>query len=106
MSGRSDDLAVGRTGAGAGVHAPRLLMITPDFPPAPGGIQVMAHELARELRGFEIRVLAPTCAGAREFDARSGVAVRRVAAKHLPTRVSNLQLNVGAVLEARRFRPA
>src|SRR5438477_10614479 len=104
MHDRSEDLAAGGTGAGA--RAPRLLMITPDFPPAPGGIQVMAHELARELRGFDTRVLAPACDGAREFDARSGVAIRRVRANHPPAHVRNLALNAGAVLEARQFRPA
>jgi phosphatidylinositol alpha-1,6-mannosyltransferase len=81
-------------------------MITPDFPPARGGIQVMAYELARELRGFDTRVLAPACDGAHEFDARSGVAMRRVRPNHAPAHVRNLALNAGAMLEARRFRPA
>jgi phosphatidylinositol alpha-1,6-mannosyltransferase len=81
-------------------------MITPDFPPAPGGIQVMAHELARLLRGFDTHVLAPGGAGAREFDALSGLAVRRVGTHLLPARARNLQLTASALLEARRFRPA
>jgi phosphatidylinositol alpha-1,6-mannosyltransferase len=105
MPDGSEHLAADGAVAGAGVRAPRLLMITPDFPPARGGIQVMAYELARLLRGFDTHVLAPAGAGAREFDAQSAVAVHRVDARLLSARARNLQLNASALLQARRIRP-
>jgi phosphatidylinositol alpha-1,6-mannosyltransferase len=57
---------------------PRLLLLTPDFPPAPGGIQVVADRLARGLQGFSTTVIAPDAPGAPSFDAQSGVRTLRV----------------------------
>ena len=34
-------------------------MLTPDYPPAAGGIQVTAHRLATGIEGFRTLVLAP-----------------------------------------------
>ena len=48
---------------------PRVLMITPDFPPAPGGIQRVAHRLATNLSAVRSRVLTIDAAGARLWDA-------------------------------------
>jgi phosphatidylinositol alpha-1,6-mannosyltransferase len=57
---------------------PSLLILTPDFPPAPGGIQVVADRLARGLQAFETTVVAPDAPGAAAFDADSGVRTHRV----------------------------
>ncbi len=37
---------------------PRLLLLTPDYPPPPGGIQAVSEHLAAGMEGFETRVLA------------------------------------------------
>lgn len=88
-----------------GARKPRLLLLTPDFPPAHGGIQVFAHRLAAGLSGFDTTVLAPRCQGARAFDGACGLAVRRAPAWGGSPRVRNAQLNVAAVLCALRSRP-
>jgi phosphatidylinositol alpha-1,6-mannosyltransferase len=84
---------------------PRLLVITPDFPPARGGIQVLVHRLVAGLTGFESRVLTLDSEGGRRFDADSGLRVRRVAAASRLGAARNLPLNALALLEAARFRP-
>ncbi len=91
------DAARGRT--------PRLLVITPDYPPAHGGIQLMAHRLAAGIRGFEAKVVALDGAGARQFDARAGVPIRRVPTDERLRGARNVRLNAFALLEALRFRP-
>ena len=63
-----------------GGRLPRLLVMTPDFPPARGGIQVLTHRLATGMDGFERRVLTFDAPGAREFDADGELSIRRVRA--------------------------
>jgi phosphatidyl-myo-inositol dimannoside synthase len=60
------------------VSAIRVLLLTWDFPPARGGIQIWMYELARRLPQADVTVLAPAVAGSRAFDQGSGVRVRRV----------------------------
>jgi phosphatidyl-myo-inositol dimannoside synthase len=84
---------------------PRVLLITPDFPPARGGIQVLAHRLAAGLRGFETKVVALDCPGAAAFDASSDVATRRVRAGRRLGAGRNAVLGAAALREALRFRP-
>ena len=57
----------------------RVLLLTWDFPPGKGGIQIWMHELARRLPEAEVRVLAPAAPGDRAFDAASGAEVGRLA---------------------------
>jgi phosphatidylinositol alpha-1,6-mannosyltransferase len=57
----------------------KVLLLTWDFPPGKGGIQIWMHELARRLPDAEVRVLAPAAPGDRAFDAASGAQVRRLA---------------------------
>ena len=82
---------------------PRLLILTPDFPPAPGGIQVVAHRLAAGISGFQTRVLAPDSPGARGFDEHSGIDVRRVHGGGGLRGGRNALLNAAALAEALRF---
>jgi phosphatidylinositol alpha-1,6-mannosyltransferase len=102
---------VGRMSDGAGhggsprARMPRLLVITPDFPPARGGIQVLVHRLVSGLRGFETRILALDSEGAGEFDAGSDLSTRRVSTSRGPSATRNLSLNAFALREAWRFRP-
>ncbi|HWY17535.1 MAG TPA: glycosyltransferase family 4 protein [Solirubrobacteraceae bacterium] len=86
-------------------HRPRLLLITPDFPPSRGGIQVLAQRLAAGLKGFETKVVALDSPGAREFDATSGLATRRVRSFRRLGAGRNVPLNAVALLAALRFRP-
>jgi phosphatidylinositol alpha-1,6-mannosyltransferase len=58
----------------------RVLLLTWDFPPGKGGIQIWMHELARRLPDAEVRVLAPAAAGDGAFDAAAGLHVRRLRA--------------------------
>jgi phosphatidyl-myo-inositol dimannoside synthase len=84
---------------------PRLLILTPDYPPAHGGIQVLVHRLAAGLEGFETCVVTLDGAGAASFDANSELSVRRVPANGSPGARRNLALNALAVREAARHRP-
>jgi phosphatidyl-myo-inositol dimannoside synthase len=85
---------------------PRLLIITPDFPPARGGIQTMSLRLATLIRGFQTKVVAPDSASGSEFDSGCEIAVRRVRFGRRGRRASNAMLNAAALHEAARFRPA
>ncbi|HST54656.1 MAG TPA: glycosyltransferase family 4 protein [Solirubrobacteraceae bacterium] len=84
---------------------PRLLVITPDFPPARGGIQVLVHRLVSELERFERSIVTLESPGAAEFDDASGLAVRRVKAIKQLRGGRNLLLNAVAYRQAQSFRP-
>jgi phosphatidylinositol alpha-1,6-mannosyltransferase len=84
---------------------PRLLILTPDFPPARGGIQVVAQRLATGLHGMQTRVLTLDSPGAGEYDAAAGLDVRRIGARALPRSARNLLLNAAALGDALRLRP-
>ncbi|HXP36427.1 MAG TPA: glycosyltransferase family 4 protein [Solirubrobacteraceae bacterium] len=84
---------------------PRLLIVTPDFPPSPGGIQVVAHRLAIGLEGFATSVIAPEVAGAEAFDAASGVPTYRVRGGSALRGGRNALLNAAALAHAVRVRP-
>jgi len=84
---------------------PRLLVITPDFPPARGGIQVLAHRVASGIDGFQTRVVAGSAPGAARFDAGGDLSVRRVHSDPRLRQGRNAVLNAVAVAEAVRFRP-
>ena len=101
-------MALGRTrsGPGAGRRTrPRLLLVTPDFPPARGGIQVVADRLARGMHGFDTVVVAPDQPGAIELDAASGLDVRRVGGGRALRGGRQALLNVAAIRAARDVRP-
>jgi len=84
---------------------PRLLIITPDFPPARGGIQVLSHRLAVGMKGFHTRVITSDASGAAEFDASGDLAVRRVRTDPRLGKGRNIALNAAAFAAALRFRP-
>jgi phosphatidylinositol alpha-1,6-mannosyltransferase len=84
---------------------PRLLIVTPDFPPSPGGIQVVAHRLAIGLTGFSTSVIAPEVPGAAAFDAESGVRTQRVRGGGALRGGRNALLNAAALAHAARLRP-
>jgi phosphatidylinositol alpha-1,6-mannosyltransferase len=70
----------------------RLLVVTNDFPPRPGGIQAYVHNVLLGLDGYDITVLASAWPGAEEFDRSQPIRVVRDRTRLLlPTpRVSRL----------------
>lgn len=82
----------------------RVLVITPDFPPTPGGIQLVAHRLVTHFSNISSRVVTLDAPGARRWDAADGLDVRRIAAGR-DHRSAVLALNAAAFGIARRFRP-
>jgi phosphatidylinositol alpha-1,6-mannosyltransferase len=85
--------------------SPRLLLLTPDFPPARGGIQLLTHRLASGFTAFQTSVVTLDGAGAERFDARSGVLTRRARADGRLGRGRIVSLNALALREALSFRP-
>lgn len=84
---------------------PRLLIITPDFPPAPGGIQTMVHRLASLMDAFDTRVITLDGDGAERFDSASRLAVQRVGANRGSRGARVARLDAAAVLAGLSFRP-
>jgi phosphatidyl-myo-inositol dimannoside synthase len=83
----------------------RLLVLTPDFPPGRGGIQLLLDRVIRHSPSFASRVVTMTSPGAREFDAEQPFEVRRVNWLPGSRRASFGLLNAVGLREARRFRP-
>lgn len=86
-------------------HRPRVLVLTPDFPPAAGGIQLLVHRLAAAMTRLDPVVVAPGGDGASEFDRSSAVPVRRVGELAIHHRATVARLNAAAVVIAGRLRP-
>ena len=83
----------------------RVLTLTPDYPPDRGGIQLLMHRVMHELPRATPRVVAPSVAGATEFDAQDGGNVRRSPSLPGPGAARIAALNAAGLAEARRFRP-
>ena len=83
----------------------RVLVLTPDYPPAPGGIQLLVHRLVSNATRMEVRVVTLDSPGAAEFDLADGGDVRRVSRHRMSHRAAVLALNARAIGEAIRFRP-
>ncbi|HEX4483610.1 MAG TPA: glycosyltransferase family 4 protein [Solirubrobacteraceae bacterium] len=92
--------------SGRAATRPRLLILTPDFPPAPGGIQVVVERLAAGMDGFETLVLAPDGPGAGAFDAATDLRVQRVGGGARLRGGRSALLNAAALRAAASFRPA
>jgi len=56
---------------------PKVLVLTNDFPPRPGGIQFFVHALAMRLPPESVAVYAPAWQGAEQFDAQQPFPVVR-----------------------------
>jgi phosphatidylinositol alpha-1,6-mannosyltransferase len=83
----------------------RVLAVTPDFPPAPGGIQVLAHRILWHARQVRARVVTLGAPGADAFDADQPFEVRRLRWARANHRLAIALLNLKAVREGLRFRP-
>jgi len=93
------------------VSSPRdktpVLLVTPDFPPAFGGIQRLMHRLVEHLERVDVRVVTPGGACAERFDRTCGLDVLRVAQSSRFRQAGTIgTLNAAAVLAAVRFRPS
>lgn len=84
---------------------PQALLLTPDFPPAPGGIQLLVHRIAAAMTKLDPVVVAPGKDGAGTFDRSSPVAVKRVRELPLDHRATIAHLNAASVAIAARRRP-
>jgi phosphatidyl-myo-inositol dimannoside synthase len=84
--------------------AERLLLLTPDYPPPPGGIQLVSERLANGMERFQTSVL--TLASGGEPDVPGRASVRRFGATGLPRVARVAGLNAAAVAEALRGRPS
>jgi phosphatidylinositol alpha-1,6-mannosyltransferase len=82
----------------------RVLALTPDFPPAPGGIQQVVDRVARHASRMQVRVVTPRSPGWQAFDRVNGLDVRRVRDLR-GGRASKALLNAAALKEALAFRP-
>jgi phosphatidyl-myo-inositol dimannoside synthase len=80
-------------------------VLTPDFPPAAGGIQLLIHRLVRHLDGVHCRVVTVASPGSADFDRRESLDVRRVPSPGGGRMLGHLLLNGRALTEAVAFRP-
>jgi phosphatidyl-myo-inositol dimannoside synthase len=83
----------------------RTLVLTPDFPPAPGGIQHLVHRTVSHAPGLRCRIVTLDIAGAAEFDRAGTLDVKRLRQLPVPRPASTLALNGSAVAQALAFRP-
>jgi len=80
---------------------PKILLVSNDFPPRPGGIQAYLHQLSLALPAGEVAVYAPDWPGAAAFDAQLPFpVVRHPGTVMLPT-PSVLRRAVGLLRELR-----
>jgi phosphatidylinositol alpha-1,6-mannosyltransferase len=83
---------------------PRVLVLTPDFPPKRGGIETLVHRLVVNWQRCEPRVVTLDHDSAGDFDRSQPFHTRRV--KRRATRQATMLLaNVAALQEALRQRP-
>ena len=83
----------------------RALVVTPDFPPAYGGIQLVVDRVVRHSTGIESRVVTLDGPGARDFDAGQSWVTRRVGKGGAGRRWAVTRLNAAAIGEASAFTP-
>lgn len=82
-----------------------VLLLTSDYPPTRGGIQVWMFELARRLPDANLTVLAPATADDTAFDSLGGVRIRRVAGTRLGPAGWSLGLIVATFAHCLARRP-
>lgn len=84
----------------------RALVLTPDFPPVHGGIQLLVHRMVSNLSELQPRIVGLGGAGAAGFDAESPLDVVRVARKESRMyRLAVARLNAVGIAQGLRFRP-
>jgi phosphatidylinositol alpha-1,6-mannosyltransferase len=88
------------------VQRPRVLVLTPDYPPAFGGIQELACRVVRGWSRLDSRVVTLRTPGSSAFDESARQPVRRAPQPRFAgRRAAMLALNGAAAVESVRFRP-
>jgi len=88
------------------VGRPRILVLTPDFPPARGGIQVLIHRVVSGWERVVPTVVTLKADGCHAFDSALPYRVRRVTRAHgLPRQLEIGTLNAAAVAAGLRTAP-
>jgi phosphatidyl-myo-inositol dimannoside synthase len=83
----------------------RVLIVTPDYPPAHGGIQVLVHRIASGMSRLTPRVVTLDADRAASFDADWPVQVHRVSTQLSARAIKIMALNRQSLLQAARSRP-
>lgn len=82
------------------------LIITPDFPPAAGGIQLLMHRVAAGLRDFDPLVLTLSSPGHIAFDRDAEIRIERIHRNAgVPHRLAIARLNARALRRAAQSAP-
>jgi phosphatidylinositol alpha-1,6-mannosyltransferase len=84
---------------------PRVLVITPDFPPAKGGIQILSHRAVSSFTTLEPTVATVGHPDAASFDRTQAYRIERSRDWPGKNRWSNFALNAAAIGLALRERP-
>lgn len=84
---------------------PKVLLVTPDYPPQVGGIQGLMQRLVENAPGLRFRVLTLGAEGAAAFDAGADHEVRRVGSVESDRRVSGAIMNAASLREVVAWRP-
>jgi phosphatidylinositol alpha-1,6-mannosyltransferase len=84
---------------------PRVLILTPDYPPALGGIQTLVHRVVRGFTTLEAHVVTVDHPRAAAFDAAQAHQVTRVAAPRRVRRARTVALNRRALDVAAKYQP-
>jgi phosphatidylinositol alpha-1,6-mannosyltransferase len=87
------------------MREPRVLVLSPDFPPLPGGIQVLVHRVVSNTTRLTPRVVTLDAPGVDTNGVSDGLDVRRVRTTRALRQLTILSLNAGAVRQAVEFRP-
>jgi phosphatidylinositol alpha-1,6-mannosyltransferase len=90
------------------VVIPGVVILTPDFPPRPGGIQTLLHRIASSLERYRPVVVTLGHGGAEEksFDRSQAFPIDRVRVRSGLHRAAIAALNARGLAEAMRRRPA
>lgn len=99
------DAARGPASAALGSRELRVLLITPEYPPALGGIQSLLHEITAAMPRASVMVLTPDAPGGAAFDEAAGVHAERVPIRGSTPLVRNLVFNLRALLRLPAWRP-
>jgi phosphatidylinositol alpha-1,6-mannosyltransferase len=87
------------------MRAQRVLVVTPDFPPAKGGIQVLTHRVVSSFESLTPIVVTLGHPDARAFDEAQPFRVTRVADGASTRAAAVMSMNARAVWVALWFRP-
>jgi phosphatidylinositol alpha-1,6-mannosyltransferase len=82
-----------------------VLVLTPDFPPALGGIQLLMHRVLSHAPALRARVVTLGSRSDRDFDRGEGLEVTRVGLRRIPRPGAVAVLNARGVVEGLRKRP-